>query len=121
MESERKFFDIAKKLSKKSTYVHQLGAVVVKKRKPVGFGYNQPNKTHPKSNNRFQTLHAELHAILGLTKEDTSGATIYVYREHKNGLPANSKPCEFCQMIIKEAGIKRVCYTGNGKYEEYVV
>lgn len=119
--STDRFFDMARKLSKKSTYCHQLGAVVVKKRKPVGFGYNQPGKTHPRSNNRFRTMHAELHAIIGLAKEDTMGATIYVYREHKDGSPANSKPCQYCQMIIKEAGIKKVCYTDDGQYKEYEV
>lgn len=123
MESERKnkFFDLARKLSKKSTYCHQLGAVVAKKNKVVGLGFNNPYKTHPKSNNRFKTIHAELDAILGLAKEDLVGSTIYVYREHKDGSPANSKPCQYCQMLIKQAGIKKVCYTDAGQYKEYIV
>lgn len=119
-QAER-FFDIARRLSKKSNYCHQLGAVVVKKRKMVGFGYNKPNKTHPRSGNPFKTTHAELDAILGLAKEDLVGSTIYVYREHKDGSPANSKPCQYCEMLIKQAGIKKVCYTDDGQYKEYIV
>lgn len=119
--STDRFFDIARRLSKKSDYCHQLGAVVAKKNKIVGLGFNQPHKTHPRSNNRFKTIHAELDAILGLAKEDLEGSTIYVYREHKDGSPANSKPCQYCQMLIKQAGIKKVCYTDDGQYKEYIV
>lgn len=119
--SSHKFFDMARRLSKKSDYFHQLGAVIVKKNDVLGFGYNKPHKTHPRSNNRFKTIHAELDAIIGLSKDDLYGATIYVYREHANGSPANSKPCQYCQMLIKEAGIKKVCYTDNGEFKEYVV
>lgn len=122
MESERKFFEIAKKLSKKSTYVHQLGAVITKKNKIVGMGFNNPYKTHPQSNNDFKNIHAELDAILDVeNKKDLQGSVLYVYREHKNGQPANSKPCKYCKMLIKKAGIKKVYYTNNGTYEEYDV
>lgn len=122
MESERtiRFFDMARKLSKKSEYSHQLGAVVAKKNKVLGLGFNKPYKTHPRSNNRFKTTHAELDAILGLSAEELTGATIYVYRETKDGSPANSKPCQYCQMLIKKAGIKKVCYTDEGKFKEYL-
>lgn len=124
MESESKtqrFFNMAKRLSKKATYCHQLGAVVVKKGKPLGFGYNKPNKTSPHSNNQFKNIHAELDAILDCSREELQGASIYVYREHKSGKPANSRPCKYCQMLIKEAGIKKVYYTDDNKFKEYVV
>ena len=116
-----RLFDIARSMSKKSKYCHQLGAVIAKKNKVMSVGFNNPYKTHPRSNNRFKTIHAELDAILGLAKEDLVGSTIYVYREHKDGSPANSKPCQYCQMLIKQAGIKKVCYTDDGKYKEYAV
>lgn len=114
-------FELAKKLSKKSNYCHQLGAVVAKRNKVLGVGFNNPFKTHPRSNNRFKNIHAELDAILGLSKEELAGATIYVYRQHRNGSPANSKPCSYCQMLIKQAGIAKVCYTDNNDYKEYYV
>lgn len=124
MESERKkkFFNLARKLSFKSTYHHKLGAVVVKKNKPVGLGINNPFKTHPKSTNPFKTVHAELDAIMDVEdKSDLIGATIYVYRQHKNGQPANSKPCCHCEEMIRRSGITKVCYSSDGDYKEFIV
>lgn len=111
-----KFFDLAKKLSFKADYHHKLGAVIVNKNKVLGIGFNKPNKTHTKSNHPFKTIHAELDSILGLSKEDLKGSTIYIYRQHKNGSPLLAKPCEHCQELLKLAQIKYVCYTSNGGY-----
>jgi len=122
MENElkkRRFFDLAKKLSYKSEYHHKLGAVVVKKGKVIGIGFNKPNKTHTKATTPFKTIHAEFDAIIGVSKEDLIGATIYVYRQHADGSPASSKPCASCENLIRLAGISKVCYTGNRTYEEY--
>lgn len=125
MESEskhRRFFNKAKELSFLSKYHHKIGAVVVKKGKDVGRGVNNPFKTHPQSTNPFKTVHAELDAILSVVdKNDLIGATIYVYRQHKNGQPACSKPCPHCEELIRRSGIRRVCYTANGHYEDFVV
>ncbi len=118
---KNKFFEIAKKLSIKAEYHHKIGAVVVKKNKIVGLGFNKPSKTHPQSNHPFKTIHAELDAILDSDKDDLIGATIYVYREHKNGHPASAKPCPHCQELIKRYKLKKVCYTDDGNYKEYAV
>lgn len=112
-----KYFEIAKKLSYKVSYHHKIGAVVVWKNRPIGFGYNQPNKTHTKSNNNYSTIHAELGAILNAG--DCKGADIYIYREWKDGTLASSKPCQFCQQLLKEAGIKNVYYTDTGGFKKY--
>lgn len=113
-----KFFDLAKKLSNKSDYCHKLGAVVVKKNKVLGIGFNKPHKTSPRSLHPFQKIHAELDAILDCNRDDVKGSTIYVYREFKDGTLANSKPCQYCEIMLKRAGIKKVCYTDNGEYKE---
>lgn len=113
-----RFFDIARKLSLKSQYHHKLGAVVVKKGKVLGLGINNPFKTHPRSTNPFKTIHAELDAILSTDPSDLVGSDIYVYRQHKNGKPANAKPCSHCQELIKRSGIKRVFFTEDGCYKE---
>lgn len=113
-----KYFEIAKKMSYKADYCHKIGAVVVYKNRPIGFGFNQPFKTNTKSNNPFHTTHAELSAILNAG--DCRGASIYIYREVKDGTKANSKPCKFCQQLIKQAGIKKVYYTDNDQYKEWL-
>ena len=116
-----KFFDIARRLSKKSTYCHRLGAVVVKKNRIIGMGFNKPFKTHPKSGNRFKTVHAELDAILGIDAEELKGSTVYVYRETKDGLPANARCCKHCEEMLKLVGVKKICYTIDKTYKEEVI
>lgn len=116
-----KFFELAKKLSQKSDYRHKLGAVVTKKNRVLGIGWNKPFKTNPNSNNLFRTTHAELDAILSSNRDDLKGSTIYVYRQFSNGNPAPAKPCIYCQELIRLAGIKKVYYSAENNYMEYTV
>lgn len=113
-----KHFKTARRLSKKSVYCFKLGAVVVKNNSEIGWGWNIPHKTNPKSRNPFKTTHAELHSIIGLSSEDLQGATIYVYREHKNGNLACAKPCIYCYEMLKLAGVKKICYSDYNGYKE---
>ena len=55
-------------------------------------------------------LHAEIAALIRLPR----GAKlhkIFVSRFHKDGKPANAKPCLVCEAAIKHYGIKNVEYT----------
>lgn len=117
-----KFFLLAKQLAKKSLYHHQIGAVVVKKNKPIGLGWNKPHKTHPLSRNAFKTVHAELDAILGLSRDELRGADVYVYREYKSGAPATSRPCTHCKELLRSVGIKNVFFTSSEfRYDQLVL
>lgn len=89
---------------------YKLGAVVANGRKVLGFGANDVVKTHPKSNTRFQKIHAELAAMLN-ARADLRGTTLYVYRSGKNERPLLSKPCKHCQALIEKEGIKYVVYS----------
>lgn len=111
-----KFFDLARKLSKKSNHhQHKLGCVIVKRNRIIGLGFNQI-KTHTKSNNEFKMLHAEISALLGISYEDLDGCDVYIYREHKNSIRAMAKPCSACEQALKMAGIKRVFFTIEDDY-----
>jgi len=77
------------------------------------------NKTHPKTPDPFNTLHAEIHALLGIPKDKLKGCDAYVYRETKDGVTANSKPCPICQKALAKVGIKRVFYTDVDGFKEY--
>jgi tRNA(Arg) A34 adenosine deaminase TadA len=59
------------------------------------------------------SLHAEIGALLGLSREVTTGADLYVVYLHKDSTWGNSKPCSMCQQAITMAGIRRVYYTFN--------
>lgn len=111
-----RFFEIAKKLSRKSTYWHKLGAVIVYKNRLIGLGFNNPSKTHTRSNNFYKTIHAELSAIINAGQDSLEGCEIYVYREHADGSPALSKPCKCCRQIIESVGIKKIHYTTNNGF-----
>lgn len=110
-----KWFELAKKLSKCSSYPqHKHGAVIVRKNKVVSLGFNKAS-THPKSNHKYKHIHAEVHAIL-MAKVPLEGCSLYVYRETKDGVPAMSKPCASCEEFIKLAGITKVYYSILGGF-----
>ena len=116
-----KYFDLAKKLSKKSDHKHyHLGSVIVKKNKIIGIGWNR-GRTHPKSPHKYKHLHAEIDAIIGLDFAQLKGSTIYVFRENKQGGLALAKPCSSCMEAIKTSGIKNLCYTTYGSYKKETV
>ena len=85
------------------------------------------NVSHNKNNycsfaSRFQkthdgksTHHAELGAILGMSRHITEGATVYVARVDKAGEYKLSKPCPMCHEALKHVGVKKVVYTINNK------
>lgn len=109
---KQKFFNKAKALSKQSSVSdYKLGCVIVKRNRIIGMGYNE-HKTDPNSNVKYKTIHAEFKAIKSVVNiKDLKGSTIYVYRETKNGVPACSKPCSCCELLIKMFGIKNVYHT----------
>lgn len=118
---KERFFKLAEKLSEKSNHPsHKHGAVVVRKSQILGIGFNQ-TKTSPKSNHPWKMKHAELSAVLNSGLEDLSGCDIYIFRKTKNNEMANSKPCQFCQVMLKSLNVKRVYYSHeeNYKMEQY--
>lgn len=117
----RKHFALAKKLSQKSTSKFKLGCVIANKSRVVCLGHNFMEKTHPKVPSIWKTLHAELHALIGTSYVDTKGCTAYIYRETKDGKPANSKPCPMCENALRLAGIKNVYYTDYDGYKKLIL
>jgi deoxycytidylate deaminase len=79
---------------------------------------NSYTKTHPyqaklaaragKPNKVY--LHAEIKAIIKAQKFGEP-YKILIERYNSEGEPVLAKPCEICQLAIKEAGIKRIEYT----------
>ena len=116
-----RYFELAKRLIVNSTHhQHRIAAILVKKNRVIGVGYNLL-KTHPSSPHHYKSQHAEFRAIWGIHPADLKGADIYVYREHKSGTPALSKPCPSCQELIKKSGIKKIYYTDYSSFKEYTI
>jgi deoxycytidylate deaminase len=121
-----RYFEAARAAANNSVYGKlRHGAVLVKGGSILSVAYNKDDYTSFAS--RFRphncgpaTRHAETECILGVSKERSTGADIFVCRINRRGEFRLSKPCLMCHAIIKNAGIKRVFYTTNyGGIEMY--
>ena len=82
----------------------------------LSIGRNSYIRTHPlqaklaKKAGRPQAIyvHAELSALL---KARQQVHKLVVVRYNKDGTPGNAKPCEICQLAIKEFGVRHVEHT----------
>ena len=109
-----RMFEIAKSASLMSNHPkYKIGAVLIRKGKPVGLGWNVM-KSHPyvfTNGNHRMTLHAELKAMISCkTKADS----IFVYREDYAGELAMARPCSMCIAALIEFGVRKIYYTING-------
>lgn len=90
------------------------GAVIVKSGNVLGVGVNvdknHPSIMSPEHIKPHCSVHAEV-AAMKRVKGDLRGATIYVARVSKAGLPALSRPCFACARAIDAAGIKKVVWS----------
>jgi len=84
---------------------HKVGAIIVDKYNHVlGEGFNGPPRglrdNASKDIRRYQSLHAELNAIL-FSRGDLRGSTMFVYPY---------SPCSQCAAVIIQVGIGEVIY-----------
>lgn len=114
------YFKICERISRNSDHhQHKIGAVVVNNGKVLSQGFNKM-KTDPNSPHPYKSCHAEFVAIKALPKKDLKNATIYVFRQQRDGQYANAKPCMSCRKLIEASGIKKIIYTDTNcvKIEE---
>lgn len=128
-----RFFKEAKKASKNSDFRKtNLGCVVVYKNKVVSVGYNS-QKTHPVQkkynvfrgipSNNLGKVHAETKALSMLLEADLdwNNVTVYTYREHKDGSLAMARPCNSCMQLMKNLGIRKICYSTDMGFAKEVI
>lgn len=133
--SQKSFFDIAKKVSELSTFHRKnvkIGCLIVSGHRIISSGYNS-DKTNPiqKKYNRLRfseesphRLHAEISALLPLLNNkdiDFSKVKIFTYREKADHSLGKSRPCKSCMALIKDLGIKHIYYTTDDGYCHEVV
>ena len=121
-----RYFDLAKNVAFNSDYGKlRHGAILVKGGSVINTCFNKDKFCSFGGKFRAPdrgpaTIHAELGCVLGISRDVTSGADIYVCRINKNGEFRNSKPCIMCHQVMKHVGIKRVYYSTNeGTIEMY--
>lgn len=118
---------MAQIMSDMSDHRCKIGCIIVDKHRVVSSGYNSNSKCHSiqakldsEHFNCYCTgkIHAETDAIIPLlkTKTDYSRATLYTYRQTKDGKLAIARPCPRCMKLIKQLGITKIKYTTNDGY-----
>lgn len=129
-KTEKAMFRAAKAVSEMSDHRAKIGCVVVNKHRIISSGFNSRTKCH-----KVQAIldkeifgcdcpgkmHAETTALLPLIRDnvDLNRASIFVYRQHKDGTIACARPCARCERLIKQCGIKKIYFTvDNGFAEE---
>ena len=108
----------------------KMAAAIVRGGKVLGFGPNKMNRGFKAINHTYPwpVEHCEFAAIrgalirqgiklngdipLGEALTICRGATLYIFRQWKNGHPALARSCLYCQRgLIKPLGFRRVIYT----------
>ncbi len=97
---------------------YQVVSIAIKNGKPLAMGVNRYR--YSKNLSVFETwLHAEMDLLLKLGSR-ARNCKFYIYRfnntshpEARN--PSVSKPCPFCQHLMKEAGVSRAVYLDENK------
>ena len=86
---------------------HMHGCVLESGGRIIADGTNSIKPINP-AHGKYST-HAEVCAILKAGK-NAPGTTLYVAKVDKGHIK-NSKPCPACMIKIREAGIRRICYS----------
>lgn len=131
IDKDTYYLNIARVVAQRSTCLHrQYGAVIVNNDEIIATGYNGSPRgevnccdigvcykdSHdfprdPKASihgNQYGScvaVHAEQNAIISAARKDMQGATLYLASLDESITPA---PCNFCDRMIKNAGIVRV-------------
>lgn len=112
-----KYYSLLKKLSQRSDHhSHKMSCLVIRKGRIIGRGWNSM-ATHPSSPHPWSCKHAEFNAFCD-SQRDIRGATVYVFRENKLGVPSNARPCPSCYKMLVEQGARIVIYTFENDYKE---
>ncbi len=122
-KKDKKYIDLAMRVSNQSEYPHRHGAVLIKGSSVINTACNK-NKfssfaaRFKRNEPLYATVHAELGAILNVDRKHTEGATIFVVRVNNQQKLRLSKPCTMCEMAMKWVGIKKVIYSTEKGFKE---
>lgn len=121
-KKQQSFVELAKRVSVYSDCTHKHGCVLVKNGKVINTAFNQ--NTFSSFADRFikkewyGTRHAEISVVLGISRSNTTGSTIYVVRANRWGVFRNSKPCTMCEDTLRFVGIKHIIYSIDNDFQE---
>ena len=121
------YLEIAAQVAARSTCLRrQYGAVIVKNDIIIATGYNGAarkktnccdlgycyreahNIPHGERYEKCHAVHAEANAIIAASREEMFGATLYLAGFDDGVRLEDPQPCEMCERLIVNAGIKNV-------------
>ena len=122
----KRFIENSARTARESEFPnYRHGAILVRGGSILNTAFNKSN--HINWANKFRakdcghaTHHAEVGAVLGMAREKTTGATVYVARVGKSGELKMSKPCEMCQQVLAHVGVKKVYYSIDDENIGYI-
>lgn len=132
---KKRFFKEAKEESFLSDYNGpHIGAIAVYKDKFILARAHNTAKTNTtqyyynryrlKESKNILSKPARAHAETNLFRKirfldlNFSDISIYIYRQFKDGTPALARCCNSCERLLRDSGIKTICYTAHGGYIE---
>lgn len=89
------------------------------KTSPIQAKYNHLRYSDPATGYYPAKVHAEIACLTKIKYLDPPALAkveVYVYRELKNGRPAMARPCPSCRAMMRELGIRKVCYSTDMGY-----
>lgn len=109
-------FDLIREHEFDPSLEYNLCAVIVRGGRILSVGYNSrgwnPLSEHYRTADHACNIHAEVAAIISKRKKIRfEGSKIYVVRIKSDGTVGNAKPCEMCQHVLFNYGVKRAFYT----------
>jgi len=113
-KKHKRYVEFAITIARKSRtdQKQRIGCVIVQNGVPIGIGFNDMKKTHPKAQQyNYPFLHAELSAMLGIDAKKLNGAIAYVGRIRKKTRTGMAKPCSCCQEELRKLGVEQVFFT----------
>ncbi len=99
---------------------------LVRKNNVLSTGWNYQFKTHPlavKFGYKYPYIHSEISAITKFPQkvENLKKCVLVNVRIGNNNKPLLSRPCQYCQKLIKAFGIGKVYYSNEyGLFEEFI-
>ena len=125
---QRSFFESAKAVSILSDHPNfHLGCVIVEGSRIISSGHNSVTRCslilrslvliQIGGEHRWD-CQAETAALLPLIRQraNLTSCAAYLYRSHKDGSLAISRPCSRCMSLMRAVGIRRVFFTVEGGY-----
>ena len=104
--------DLAVSQAMKSPMQHMHGAVIWKKGKIIGAGYNYHFAAPTKSQRKI-SIHSEKDCLNGLRGDQIYGSDILAVRVTKTGQLSHGAPCKGCRKLLRRKGVRKIWWFDN--------